>query len=134
MSAPSSSLKAIGTIVHIGQTQEISERFKKREFVLELGDNPEYPEHVKFEAIQDKCGHLDKYGIGQEIEVKFNLKGRKWTSPKTGEDNYFNTLQAWSFFSTSEPKRTKEGLKDKTPEPVWEFELEGDEDDGDLPF
>ncbi|MEO1301067.1 MAG: DUF3127 domain-containing protein, partial [Bacteroidota bacterium] len=34
------------------------------------------------------------FQVGQNVEVHFNLKGRKWTSP-AGEIRYFNTLQAW---------------------------------------
>ncbi len=37
------------------ETQQISASFKKREFVVEYSENPQYPEFVKFELIQDKC-------------------------------------------------------------------------------
>lgn len=68
--------------------------FKKREFVVEFAENPEYPEFVKFELIQDKCEQLDPINIGGMMDVSFQLKGRKWTNPK-GEVVYFNALQAW---------------------------------------
>lgn len=68
--------------------------FKKREFVVEYAENPQYPEFIKFELIQDKCEQLDGFNVGQELDIAFNLKGRKWTNPK-GEVVYFNSLQAW---------------------------------------
>lgn len=76
--------------------------FKKREFVIEYAENPEYPEFIKFELIQDKCETLDKFSIGSTISVAFNLKGRKWTNPK-GEIVYFNSLQAWKINTSDQP-------------------------------
>ena len=73
-----------GKILEISPTQQVTDSFKKREFVIEYAENPQYPEFVKFESIQDKCGLLDAYKPGDEIEVYFNLKGRKWNDPKGG--------------------------------------------------
>ncbi|MDF9798480.1 single-stranded DNA-binding protein [Catalinimonas alkaloidigena] len=83
-----------GKLIEIFDTTQISDRFQKREFVLEYADNPQYPEFIKFEAIQDRCGMLDEYKVGDEVTVSFNLKGRKWTD-RQGETKYFNSLQAW---------------------------------------
>jgi len=86
-------LQAVGVLIKIFDEQIISDKFKKREFILETG-SPEYPEYVKFEMTQDKTGVLDNYGVNDPVEVSFNLKGRKWTDPQ-GVDKWFNTLQAW---------------------------------------
>ena len=51
-------------------------------------------ELLKFDLIQDKCDLLEEFNIGDTLKVEFNLKGRKWTDP-SGNDKYFNTLQAW---------------------------------------
>lgn len=83
-----------GRIHAIFDTQKVSDTFKKREFVVEYKENPQYPEYLKFELIQDKCELLDQYKVGQDVDVYFNLKGREWTNPK-GEKVYFNSLQAW---------------------------------------
>lgn len=83
-----------GTIILISERQQISDSFTKREFVIQYAENPQYPEVIKFECIQDKCDLLDNYTVGQEVVVSFNLKGRKWTNLEQ-EDRYFNTLQAW---------------------------------------
>ena len=76
------------------KTVQITETFKKREFVLEYIENPEYPEFIKIELIQDKCDLIDKINIGEQIKVYLNIKGRKWTNTE-GKINYFNSLQAW---------------------------------------
>ena len=83
-----------GKLLEISDTVQIKETFRKRDFVLEYSDNPQYPEYVKFECIQDKCDMLDNYSVGQDVTVSFNLKGRKWVDPQ-GETKYFNSLQAW---------------------------------------
>ena len=80
-----------GVIEEIYEEQVISDRFKKREFVLLHAPNPDYPEHLKIEFVQDKCDLLDKYKVGAEVDLSLNLKGRK--SERNG--NYYNTIQCW---------------------------------------
>lgn len=82
-----------GIIKRIGDAEQVSDKFKKREFVL-TDNSSQYPQHISFQLTQDKCDLLDKYQVGSEIKVHFNLRGREWTSPK-GEVKYFNTLEAW---------------------------------------
>jgi len=83
-----------GRLEYKGEIELITNTFEKQEFVIEFAENPQYPEHIKFELIQGKCGEIDKFNIGTTITVAFNLKGRKWNDPKGGV-KYFNTLQAW---------------------------------------
>jgi len=120
-------------------SQQVTASFKKREFVVEYADNPQYPEFIKFECIQDKCDQLDGFSEGQEVIVAFNLKGRKWTDPQ-GVDKYFNSLQAWRITAdqgqgaASTPSNTGTSATPPPPasndEPAW---LNADESD-DLPF
>lgn len=83
-----------GKLFEISATQQVSDSFKKRSFVIEYAENPQYPEYVSFELIQDKCDLLDGFNEGEEVVVHFNLRGRKWTNPE-GVVKYFNSLQAW---------------------------------------
>ncbi len=71
-----------------------SSGFEKREYVIMYADYPQYPEYVKFELTQAKCQILDEFNIGDEIEVTYKPKGRKWINPK-GEAVYFNALSSW---------------------------------------
>jgi len=121
-------------IEKIFPTQQISGTFRKREFVVEYADNPQYPEAIKFECIQDKCDQLDQFAEGQQVTVSFNLKGRKWTDPK-GEVKYFNSLQAWRITPESQQQSTPSSGGAAPPpaatdEPDW---LNADDSD-DLPF
>ena len=83
-----------GKLIECMETVQVSERFRKREFVLEYADNPEYPEFIKFELAQERCELLDPFQVGQQIGVEFDLKGRRWTDPQ-GQVKYFNSLRAW---------------------------------------
>lgn len=87
-------MKITGRITEIKESQQVSESFKKRNFVIEYTENPQYPEYISFELIQDRCDLLDNFQVGQDVEVSFNLRGRKWVNPE-GETKYFNSLQAW---------------------------------------
>jgi hypothetical protein len=74
-------------------TQKVSDKFQKRDFVLATDLSTPYPQFVTFQVTQDKCAVLDEYNVGDEIKVHFNLRGREWN----GADGvkYFNTLEAW---------------------------------------
>ncbi|MBU3675856.1 MAG: DUF3127 domain-containing protein [Chitinophagaceae bacterium] len=82
-----------GTLKVKMDTQVVSEKFSKREFVLTTEGNTNYPQQVSFQLTQDKCSLLDAYNIGDEIKVSFNLRGREWNGPNG--IRYFNTLEAW---------------------------------------
>ena len=86
-------LQLKGKIKLIKEVQQITDTFKKREFVI-TDDSSQYPQHILFQITQDKCNLIDGYAVGQEITAFFNLRGREWTSPQ-GEVRYFNTLEAW---------------------------------------
>lgn len=89
-------------LIEIGNTTKVSEKFQKREFVVEYTpEKSQYQEYLKFEIVQDKCEMMNAFKVGENVEVQFNLKGRKWTNPK-GETVYFNSLQAWKVISIRE--------------------------------
>lgn len=124
-----------GKLVEKTDTQEISGSFKKREFVVEYAENPQYPEFIKFELIQNNCQQLDAFRLGDEMTISFNLKGRKWNDPKGGV-KYFNSLQAWRL-----DKKAASGggaipphAADTPPPPADNWMQEDFSGDDDLPF
>ncbi len=52
-----------GKIKVIGETQVISEKFKKRELVITTEDK--YPQHITLQLVQDKCNILDRFKVGK---------------------------------------------------------------------
>lgn len=87
-------MEATGTIHHISPVMNITESFTKREFVLKIADNPQYPQFVSFQLTQEKCALISAFQLGASVKVHFNLRGRQWVSPQN-ETKYFNTLEAW---------------------------------------
>ena len=84
-----------GKVIVKDDTQQISDRFKKREFVIEVENerNSEWNDFIKFQLTQDRCDLLEPISLNEEIKVSFNIRGRKWE--KDGKVNYFSNLEAW---------------------------------------
>jgi single-strand DNA-binding protein len=91
------SFEISGRIFEIYPVQQVTDKFKKREFILEVketGNNGfEFIEYIKFQAVQDKCSLLDGLNVNDQVKVSFNLRGRKWE--KDGQTSYFTNLDAW---------------------------------------
>lgn len=122
-------MEITGKLVEIFETVQINDSFRKREFVVEYSDNTQYPEYIKFELFQDKAELIDGYKVGEEVEIAFNLKGRKWNDPKGGV-KYFNTLQAWKVNRKSAAANASDGAA-PMEEPEW---LSDQDDENVLPF
>ncbi len=90
------SFEITGKLVAKYDTINRTETFKTREFVIEKSDDIGgriITNYVKFQSVQDKTALPDKFNIGDEIKVSFNIKGSKWT--KDGKENYITNLDAW---------------------------------------
>ena len=118
-----SNMEIQGVIKRIGNTEPISEKFKKRELVITTQE--QYPQHISVEFHQDKTAILDKYKAGDAVNVAINIQGREWKSPK-GEVKYFNTLQGWKIENQSNT------TPQSTPQPA--VAQQGFDDGDDLPF
>src|SRR5215210_6426508 len=73
-----------------------NESFKTREFVIESSEENNgrtFTNYVKFQCIQDKTAMPDRFNIGDEVKVQFNIKGTRWE--KDGKTNYITNLDAW---------------------------------------
>jgi hypothetical protein len=116
-----------GKVHEVSPTAQVTDSLKKRELILEYIENPQYPEYLKFEAIQDRCSLLDNTKVGDDVEVFFNLKGRPWTD-KTGKKSYFNSLQLW--------KVNVLAGTSAAPSPAYapQADISSAPDDDDLPF
>jgi hypothetical protein len=103
-----------GTLHAIFEANQVTERFRKREFVVALGDNPRYPQHVIFQLSGDRCENLDGFSVGDEVRVEFQLRGREWHSPQ-GETKYFNSLDVWGIDHASASAGTSAGSSGAYP-------------------
>lgn len=90
------SYEVSGKLVAKYDTIQRSETFKTREFVIEKSDDIGgriITNYIKLQCVQDKTALPDKFNIGDEVKVMFNLKGSKWS--KDGKENYITNLDAW---------------------------------------
>ena len=86
-------MEITGTIIEIFEEVVVSDKFKKREFVLKVIDNG-YEQEIKFQTTQDKTTILNFVKFNDEVKVLFNLGGRRWTN-KEGKTSWFNSVTAW---------------------------------------
>lgn len=135
------SFEITGKLVVKYDTQQISDKFKKREFVIEVKDNSgsfEFIDFIKFQLTQDKCGIIDNMSINDNLKIYFNLRGRKWE--KDGNVSYFTNLEAWKVENKSDSDVSKgeinSGIQsfDDVPLPDEEDFSSSDQDFDDLPF
>lgn len=142
-------MEVTGLLKVKGNVQQVSDKFKKRDVVLTVDHNTNYPQHVSFQLTNDKCDLIESHSVGEELTFTFNLRGREWTSPQ-GEVKYFNTLEVWKIgkagkgesksapASSSKSNESNDSAKKTTPESsssgiVTSQSFVGSEDD-DLPF
>jgi len=98
-----------GELVAILDEQVVSDKFKKREFVIQTAD--QYPQVIKFQLTQDRCGMIDSYRKGETITVNFDVKGKEYV--KGSETMYFNSLEAWKITGANGAPKSQSG-KDMT--------------------
>jgi hypothetical protein len=85
-----------GKLFEIYPTQQKTEKFKSREFVLctsKMIADREVVDYVKFQTTNDKCDVLNRYKTADTVTVHFNIRGNKWV--KDGKVSYFTNLDAW---------------------------------------
>ena len=88
-------MEIVGKIKKIMDVQNVSDKFRKREFVLSTDLDTPYPQHILFQTTQEKCALLDNLKVNDEVKVFFNIRGREWTSNQDGQIKYFVSLEAW---------------------------------------
>ena len=117
-----------GSVYHVGEEQSFSDKFKKRDLVIEVEDG-NYKQIVKFQLINERCDLADKLRAGQDVEVSFNLQGREYN--KDGKTSYFTNLTAWRVKKVGDSEAPAPTQNRVTLEEVVKV---FDDDDGGLPF
>ena len=97
------SFELAGKLIEKFDVVQVSDSFRKREFVIEKIENQggmEFTDHIKFQLTQDRCNLLDSLNLQDEIRVNFNIRGRRWV--KDSNVSYFTNLEAWRIEKTAE--------------------------------
>jgi len=130
------SFEIAGRLTEVYPVTVVSDKFKKREFVIEITETRnsfDFTDYVKFQVIQDKCSLIDLFKKGDMIKVSFNLRGRKWE--KDGTVNFFTNLEAWKIEKVKPAATTMEdGDLPSAPFPEVPDTPANSEENGDLPF
>ncbi len=131
------SFELTGKLIEKYDVNQVSDRFRKREFVIEITSGRsgmEFTDYAKFQLTQDRCDLIDPFNINDEIRVFFDISGNKWE--KDGKVTYFTNLRAWKIEPAGEgsqasppPDPFAEGAADDLTPPQ-----EGPAPEDDLPF
>mgnify|MGYP003656125074 CR=1 FL=1 len=95
-----------GIVYKIGQTNQVSDKFSKREIAIKTDDT--YPQTILIQFSNDKCALLDNVSIGNNVSINYNLRGRTWVG-NDGIEKVFNTIDGWSISLTNQ---------NTTPQPI----------------
>lgn len=88
-------------IIHIGELKQITDTYKKVEFVVEL--DGQYKQEVIFETSGEKADKFLQYNkVGNFVDIDYNLRGRSYLKAGDPETNrrWFNSLDAWKIFKS----------------------------------
>ena len=118
-----------GTLKVVNETQKISDKFQKREFVV-TDTSSQYPQDILFQLTQDRVSNLDGFKEGDDVTVNFFIRGREWTSPD-GTVKYFNSLDVWKIENFSAQSAQ---APDSAPTSKDDAETFVEESEDDLPF
>jgi len=121
-----------GKVKLVGETKTFGNNgFRKRELVITTDE--QYPQHILVEFVQDKCDLLNNCGVGQDVKIGINIRGREWTNPQ-GEVKYFNSIQGWRI-ETLQQQASAAGMPPVPPMEAFEpADNLNEEDHDDLPF
>lgn len=116
------SFEITGKVIDILPVNQVSDKFRKREFVIEkkeAGGAGVFIDYIKFQLLQEKCDLINESFMNEEVKVTFNIKGNKWE--REGRVNYFTNLDAWKIEKVSLQGADQEinnhpGLEDLPPE------------------
>lgn len=89
-------LEVTGKLIEKYDTNIVSDKFRKREFVLELSEEINgniYTSYAKMQLVQNKCDIIDRFNVGENLKVNFNIRGTRYE--KEGKVSYFSNLDAW---------------------------------------
>lgn len=126
------SLEITGKVHHIGETQQISDKYKKRECVLHIENpqNPQYDDFISIQFGQDNCNKLDSLKFQDEVKIQCNVKGRQYSDKNTGGIKYFNSIEGWKVEVISSAPQQQSTQHQQPSSQHAQTEASGD----DLPF
>lgn len=121
-----------GTIKVVGKTQQVSDKFSKRELVI-TEPSGQRPQHIPVEFTQDRTNLLDGFNPGDEVTVSCYVNGREWTG-RDGVTKYFLSLSGNRIERSGAAAPPMGGGYQAAPPPTAADMPPIGGDDDDLPF
>jgi len=115
-------MELTGKLVVKYDIQSISDKFKKREFVIKTEGT--YPQFITLQLVNDKCGLIDPVAVGYDLTAQININGREYQ--KDGQTRYFNSIEAWKIESKA--------VTSSEPLPIVSPDLPVEDSGDNLPF
>ena len=132
-------IKLVGELYDDYGIAQVTASFKKREFVVITRDNPQYPQYIKMQLVQDKVTLLDGVGKGDEVEVSIDFSGKP--STKDGKEVVYTNINCWKIKVLTKAVPTSDGQAPEgfytagtTPPASVAPPVPGVIEDDDLPF
>ena len=126
------SLSVKGRIETITPKQTFK-NISKVELILKTDEDTDYPQFIPIEFVdtpkRKKINLLDGFDIGELVEVKINLRGRKWQKPNTNDIKYFGSVEGWEI-----DRYSKLTNNDQNPSRNETQNVPNDQTVNDLPF
>ena len=89
--------KVRGVVHLIEETKTYGQKgFRKRLVVLEQ-ENGRFPNFIPLEFVRDACDSVDDLAVGNDVEISYQLSGRKWQKDPSSEVKFFLSAEAVSF-------------------------------------
>lgn len=108
-----------GKVIDISPVNQVSDKFRKREFVVEkkeTGGSAVFVDYIKFQLTQDKCDLINESYLNENVKIWFNLRGNKWE--RDGKVNYFTNLDVWKIEKLSPESRDQNAPPDVSLEDI----------------
>lgn len=109
-----------GTVSHIGELQTFDSGFQKQVLVVNA-ENGEYPQEIPFEFLKDNVSKLSSLSVGQQVEVRGNLRGSEYNG------RHYINLVGW--FVRAEGSAPQAATAPAADNGGWD-----DEGEDDIPF
>ena len=126
-----SETKVRGIVHLIEETKTYGQKgFRKRLLVLEQKDG-QFPNFIPLDFLRDSCDSLDDLSVGDDVEVSYQLSGRRWQKDPSAEVKFFLNAEAISFkkIAAGDSGPAGESGQDAANEAFAESF-----DEGDIPF
>ncbi len=89
-----SEAKIRGVVEVIEETKTYGQKGFRKRLVVLTQDNGRFVNYVPVEFIRDACDTVDDMAVGQEVEISYQLMGRKWQRDPNSEVKYFLNAEA----------------------------------------